>query len=211
MSKYQFHLTNIASNFQQINISNATNQMNLMCTILNIQFYSEASNAIFGEDLNWKKKVCVDWNMNVWRFLRCKKFIDFFFDVQRISGWCKTINWLTIFINQELCKIPFDGTAKETTLLLFKVFIQWTGRISIYIDLNLKKRREKQCLWEWKQIFFGQKFFNQWNNQLTLAKMSPNSAFSSFKWQTISSPSSWGICDANWLHGNPKIRKPTVK
>lgn len=45
---------------------------------------------------------------------------------------------------------------------------------------------------------------------ITLAKMSPKSAFCCFKWQTISSPSPSGIWPANWLHGNPNILNPVT-
>lgn len=56
-----------------------------------------------------------------------------------------------------------------------------------------------------KNQYIG-KWFDKIN--FTLAKISPKSAFSFWRWQTVSSPSPSGICPANWLHGKPRIRRP---
>lgn len=77
-----------------------------------------------------------------WKCLRYKKLVDFLFNVHWIGGWCKAIDWLTIFINQEFGEVPFDRIAKETRLLILEEFVQWTGRITIHIDLGLGEKKE---------------------------------------------------------------------
>lgn len=94
-------------------------------------------------------------NLNVWTTIKnpfhliqkkkLKQFFDFFCNIRWISGWCKAINGLSIFINQEFREIPFDTIhAQETMLLLLQVLVQWAGIVSIHIDLSEREKKIQQ-------------------------------------------------------------------
>lgn len=80
------------------------------------------------------------WTKDWWNL---KKFIDFFSDVHGVRCWSKSVNGLTIFIDQEFGEVPFDCTSKETVLLFLQVFVQWNGCVSIYVNLMRRQNRKK--------------------------------------------------------------------
>lgn len=72
-----------------------------------------------------------------------KKFFDIFHKIHWISCWSITVDGLTIFIDQKFGEIPLDCITECAVLLVFQVFVQWNGRITVYIDLSKKK-------WNWR-------------------------------------------------------------
>lgn len=95
---------------------------------INMQMSSISSWLLFVLKVKW-------WNENQNNAPNLKEFFDFFCNVHWIGGWCKTIHWLPIFIDQKLGEVPLDCVAKEAALLLFQILVQWDGRVSIDIDL----------------------------------------------------------------------------
>lgn len=58
------------------------------------------------------------------RWTILEKFFDIFGEFGWIGGWCISLLYFAIFINQKLAEIPFDAIeSKKATFFFFQVFV----------------------------------------------------------------------------------------
>lgn len=60
----------------------------------------------------------------------------YYLHAQRRCGWRVSIDYFTIFVNQELCEVPLDAIPENTTLAGLQELVYRCSTSTIYIDLK---------------------------------------------------------------------------